>query len=207
MAWLVAGCGGGRGGGFDGTCTGLDLFECRLAEGCVADLCGGCFCDLQYRGCISELAIPEECPLLGCPSAPCCRGDEQCQGQGACTPPGAAEGCGACDSTPGDCVDDAGCTGTSICEPIRCSCTAELQCVPGCLSDDDCLEPGTACDLATSRCVARACGSAQDCPTSFDCDGGRCARRACVDDLDCDGFCVLGQCFFGALGECRPPVP
>jgi hypothetical protein len=28
----------------------------------------------------------------------------------------------------------------------------------------------------------------------------------CADDNDCDGFCVVGQCYTGARGECVPPA-
>jgi hypothetical protein len=204
LALLVAGC-GGHGSTPINACAGLSLADCRLTDGCKADMCNGCFCDLGYRGCLGELAVPEDCPQLGCPGAACCTTEEQCQGQGSCAQPGTPQGCGSCNTFPSTCVDDDSCGGTMICEPIPCSCDGNLQCVAGCTSDVECAV-GTTCDVASSRCVATACAG-DDCPPDFDCVGGACARRSCTDDFDCDGFCVVGACFTGALGECRLPVP
>ena len=52
---------------------------------------------------------------------------------------------------------------------------------------------------------APPCAVDDECPSNFRCDGIACTRVQCTDDLDCDGFCVLGSCFGGALGECRLP--
>jgi hypothetical protein len=213
FAWLgfgvaLLGCEHGKGGGLvGGDCADLSLFECRTTEGCQPDVCAGCFCDLSYRGCLPSSALPTPCPALGCPSAECCGTEAECTNGASCAPPGTDQGCGACDPTPGDCVDDAGCTPGSICEPVRCSCEGATACVPGCVTNADCTTEGTVCDTSLSRCVPRPCREDAACPPSFVCDGSTCARQRCTDDLDCDGFCVLGSCFAGALGECRLPVP
>ncbi len=205
LALVAIGCEHGQGGGLGGTCSGLSLLDCRLAAGCQPDLCFACFCDQSYRGCISDQADPLPCPELGCPGAECCSVDSQCTNGATCAPPGSPQGCGACNTTPGDCLDDSECVGTSICEPIQCSCDAALQCVPGCLDDGDCPAEGTICDLPSSRCVAAPCALDDECPSNFRCDGSACTRVQCTDDLDCDGFCVVGSCFSGARGECRLP--
>src|SRR5688572_10367641 len=107
---ILAAC-GGSGSGFTNVCTGLSLGDCQLADGCKPDICAGCFCDLNYRGCIPAGNNPAECPALGCPSAICCSTDAQCQGQGVCTPPGASQGCGPCNNDPGNCTTDGECAG------------------------------------------------------------------------------------------------
>ncbi|HEU0030155.1 MAG TPA: hypothetical protein VFQ53_05965 [Kofleriaceae bacterium] len=206
IALLVAGCGGGQSPN-NGQCAGLSLEECRVTEGCRPDQCPGCLCDVIYRGCVAANAQVEACPGLGCPSAICCSSELACDPSTTCLPPGASPGCGACNSTPGDCTDDTQCkaqSATAICEPIPCSCTQERACTQGCTTDDACGE-GQSCDLASARCVPRSCVGTPDCPANFSCNAGECARDTCIDDLECDGFCVDGQCF-SSRGECVPPA-
>jgi hypothetical protein len=208
MRWAIVfgvliGCGGG---GSSPPCSGLALADCRVTEGCAPDLCGTCFCSLAYRGCLAEGDTPDECPQLGCPGASCCTTQEQCTGPNeTCVPPGTPQGCGACNTFPGDCMTDTDCTvANTICEPIPCSCDQESQCVPGCVDSEVPCAVGTTCNPTTSRCTATECTVDADCPPDFECDPV-CTRKTCTDDLDCDGFCVLGQCFTGERGECRLP--
>jgi hypothetical protein len=204
---LLAACSEHGSGGGEG-CHGLSLGDCRNAGGCVPDICAGCFCDLGFRGCLGAAEVAEPCPELGCPGALCCSTQEQCTNGTSCVPPGTQLGCGACNSMPGDCTSDAECKARDprlICQPIQCACEDQKMCVDGCVSDDECGD-AEQCDFATSRCVARQCGGDPDCPAAFRCDAGRCARATCTTDTDCDGFCVLGQCFAGARGTCEPPV-
>jgi hypothetical protein len=203
---LVA-CGGGSGGGPTGPCSDLSLEDCRLTDGCEPDICATCFCSLAYRGCLSTFDTPEECPGLGCPGAECCSTADQCTNGGICTAPDAAEPCGGpCSTDPGDCAIDDDCAGSQICEAIACHCTGGAsRCVSGCV-DGVCPE-GTTCDLATSRCQRTFCGVDEDCPPNFSCGDAGCLRKECTDDLECDGFCVLGDCFAGERGECRIPLP
>jgi hypothetical protein len=178
-----------------------------VTSGCAADLCDACSCEPVYRGCIGADQTPEQCPALGCATPDCCSSDEQCQ-QIPCAPPGTPFGCGVCNTDPGTCTDDAECHAqdpTMICEPIACTCTGEKTCVVGCVDDTTCAE-GTTCNTALARCAPTACSGAAGCPDDFDCVDNRCARRTCADDLVCDGYCVLGQCYSGR-GECRPPAP
>jgi hypothetical protein len=203
---FALGCGGGS--STAGACEGLALADCRVTPGCKPDLCDACFCDIAYRGCLGVTQIPDDCPALGCPTGLCCAGDVQCAGQGSCIPPGVdAPGCGACNADPGDCEDDTACAEGSICEPIRCSCDGNKACTPGCVDDADCAGEATVCDPTSHRCVARTCADDPECPSDFRCGAGRCARLACTDDLDCDGFCVAGNCYGSGLGTCVPPAP
>ena len=198
------------GSSLNGTCEALSLHDCRLAEGCKPDICAGCICDLNFRGCVAANAQVASCPALGCPSGICCRDNQQCDGSGGvCTQPDTPQqGCGACNTTPGDCTSDATCMATSpvgICEPIPCSCDGQMACTQGCLGDENCAE-GQRCNRATARCGATPCTVDEECPAAFHC-GGTCVRDLCNTDDDCDGFCVLGECFARSLGQCFLPTP
>lgn len=202
---VVLGCGGQSQS--NNSCHELSLAECRLADGCRPDMCAGCVCDLQFRGCLAVFETPTACPQLGCPSGSCCTRQLECGSQGSCTPPGTRPGCGACNIQPGDCTNDATCKTRDarlICEPIPCTCTDQRTCVPGCINDDDCSD-GRRCDVDTARCKPIACTRDPQCPPDFRCNATACERMQCTNDLDCDGFCVLGSCFTGALGQCLPP--
>ena len=196
-------------GGIAAACHGLALGDCRLTAGCKPDACAGCGCAESYRGCLAEIETPATCPALGCPSGICCSSAEACvPATGDCTPPGSAPGCGACNTDPGTCTTDATCQAggaSMICEPIACSCSGNQACVQGCVDDTTCAV-GTRCDVATARCVAKACTDAMGCPANFDCTSQMCARRTCTEDLACDGFCVWYQCF-AERGECRLATP
>jgi len=201
----LAGCGGGGAGGSQ--CAGLDLATCRTTAGCVADLCYACTCQPSFMGCRGENDTPYACPPLGCAQPQCCGDDTTCTTPDTCLAPGQSVGCGACDSTTGDCLRDRECNvqAGEVCDPIPCSCTNEMHCVPGCMADTDC---GTAevCDTDLHRCRGKACTVDTDCPANFGCDGtGACARKACTTDTDCDGFCVDKQCY-DAQGVCPPPA-
>lgn len=208
---LLFGCSNGHhastDGGHGGACAGLSLGACRTTSGCVPDVCEGCGCDLNYRGCLATGETPAMCPALGCPSGICCTAEMPCaSGSGTCYEPGADLGCGACNTDPGDCSTDQECrarTPGTVCDPIRCSCEGHSACTPGCTNDDACGE-GQTCDLATNRCVAQACGA---CPDNFTCTAGKCARTTCTTSNDCDdGYCVDGACF-GSRGTCTFPPP
>src|SRR4051794_3197148 len=96
LAIAASACGHGA-GATNGACDGLDLHDCRLAQGCEPDICDGCACAATYRGCLSQGATPAMCPALGCASGVCCSADETCASStGSCTTPGATLGCGAC---------------------------------------------------------------------------------------------------------------
>ena len=214
MRWLLvavvlAGCNSSS--GEVNRCRGLSLMDCRLTDGCKPDTCFACLCNQSYRGCIPASETPAACPALGCAGAECCATQSQCaQASDACVPPTevGAPGCGACSTQPGDCTDDSQCKAggqSMICQPIACSCTGQLSCVQGCTSDMACAAQGEVCDLATARCVAKACTTGADCPANFDCQTGACARRPCTTDLECDGYCVEGQCY-DQTGTCTPPA-
>ncbi len=218
LAGLVAvavGCGGhgtatddlaGDGGG---SCHGLAFGACRTAAGCVPDVCAGCGCAEQYRGCLDAGETPASCPALGCPSGSCCSSELACESGGAaCTAPDAGPNCGACNPTASSCATDGSCGGGTtgmICSPIACSCTGALACVAGCTDDSQCGDAET-CDVATARCRARACDATAPCPAPFACTAGTCARPTCTADAQCDGYCVGGRCF-ADRGECRIPAP
>ncbi len=200
-------CGGG-GSSVNPACLDLSLAECRVTPGCKADICSACFCELAYRGCIGENETPDACPALGCPSALCCSTATECDAPTTCAAPDAPPGCGPCNSDPANCTVDADCkqmSPTAICEPVTCGCNGQKRCTAGCTNDAACIAEGTVCDLASARCVATPCSTDPECPPDFRCNGGHCTRLPCTDDLDCDGFCVLGSCYTGGRGECRPP--
>jgi len=205
FALFAAAC--GRHG--SGDCAGLTLADCRLTDGCKADTCFACLCDLSYRGCLSVDETPAQCPALGCPGADCCSSDAQCTtGTAFCAPPGASAGCGVCNMDPSDCAADADCKphgATMICEPITCTCIGAKACVAGCTQDSQCGGPGLVCDLTSSRCVAKPCATDDQCPDNFHCGGTACARTTCATDLDCDGYCVNGACY-EQTGQCTPPA-
>jgi hypothetical protein len=208
LALALAGCAEhGSGGG--GACTGLSLLDCRAASACKPDICPGCFCDLGFRGCVDANVAVAPCPPLGCPGAQCCSTQDQCTNGTTCLPPGSDVGCGACNTQAGDCTSDEQCKAMGplfICQPIQCTCTGEQTCVQGCFSDDQCGD-AEQCDFATARCVGRDCAGETDCPAAFHCVETKCARATCATDADCDGFCVLGQCFANARGTCTAPAP
>ncbi len=193
-------------------CGGLDLADCRRTEGCIADVCPSCNCDLSYRGCLAADTEPAACPDLACPSQRCCRSGADCAGE-LCVNPDEFRCGGACNPQPGNCAVDADCNadragagGPAICEPIRCACSgAPRACVPGCITSDDC-DQGQTCTVATGRCQPTACSAAAPCPLDFDCTAGACQRRSCTSDVACDGYCVEGLCR-GGLGECQLPQP
>jgi len=205
VIFLVAGCGGSGSAADSGSaCHGLSLEDCRLTDGCTPDRCDGCGCDLTYRGCLATSETPAMCPALGCPSGICCSAGEACApSAGACTPPGAPAGCGACNTQANECAVDADCGAHEVCDPIACSCQGNRACVAGCTDDSTCAE-GTTCDLASGRCQPIACGAG--CPSNFACVAGSCARASCTDDLACDGYCVDGACY-AQRGACRQPAP
>lgn len=225
-----AGTGGGHaGGGTDGgtggsagtgggasdagsACQGLDERTCRHTAGCAVDSCFACTCTEAYAGCRDAAEPPAHCPDYGCASPICCHTTADCGGSGAtCAPPGTPMGCGICTPDPqGGCAGDADCPSGQMCRlGSGCSCSGPRQCVAGCARDADCAE-GESCD-GLHHCVASACVGDADCPTSFRCSAGVCARRTCgTADTDCDPLggssCVEGLCYSG-LGECRMPVP
>lgn len=207
-AWLLVfamctACGGAN----DATtsaCHGLSLGDCRLADGCVPDVCDGCGCNLNYRGCLATTETPAMCPALGCPSGFCCSSETTCS-SGTCAAPGTPQGCGVCNTTPSNCTIDADCGAAMVCDPIACSCDGHLACTPGCTDDAAC-GSGATCDIATARCKAIACTGDADCPSNFGCAAHACARLSCTDDLACDGYCVDGACY-DQRGDCRLPVP
>jgi hypothetical protein len=47
-------------------CAGRSLKECRMLEGCVADLCYACSCEPEFKGCRRESEPAFHCPDLGC---------------------------------------------------------------------------------------------------------------------------------------------
>jgi hypothetical protein len=217
FVWLslvvLAGCGSSGdaadAGGSDAQaapCSGMSLGDCRVASGCVADLCFACSCTPQFEGCRREADPAFECPALGCPQPLCCGEDGACPGGGGltCVQPGDSLGCGVCNPTAGSCTSDAECA-PSICEPIECSCSEQRACVPGCASTADCGE-GLSCDIVGHRCLPASCSENAPCPDNFICADGLCARASCTGDTDCDGFCVDGKCF-DSLGTCKAPPP
>lgn len=203
LALLLGACGHGR----SSECHGLELGDCRTTDGCAVDSCDLCSCTPQYRGCLAAFEVPTACPAVGCASPTCCEKLADCTDTTSCLPPLATAGCGACNQDPGNCTNDAMCKpqgASMICEPIACSCDGKQACVAGCISDSTCGE-GQQCDFASARCVPRMCDAANACPEDFDCTATGCARRTCTEDLECDHFCVEGQCFSGR-GECVPPA-
>ena len=201
----LAACGGGGSGG--NACAGLDLATCRTTTGCAADFCYACSCQPTFMGCRGENDTPYGCPALGCAQPECCGAAADCTSPLTCVEPGGSAGCGACDSTVGDCLRDRECDvqAGDVCDPIPCSCSDQMHCVPGCMGDLDC---GTAevCDTDLHRCRGVACTTAADCPADFSCGAlGTCERRTCTADADCDGFCVNGLCY-DAQGVCTPPA-
>lgn len=187
------------------SCAGLDLDACRLATGCVADLCEDCACGETFNGCRRPDEQPANCPDLGCAQPICCRSNDDCAASSQeCRHPGESPGCGVPNIDPGDCVTDDDCMpGTTgmICDPIACSQTGAFHCVPGCTGNGDC-PTGQSCS-AGDRCVSQFCDDQTPCPDDFHCDEMTCAQNVCVVDTDCVGFCVEGLCYPG-LGECQP---
>jgi hypothetical protein len=189
-----------------GACDTLDEGACRRREDCATDTCLECSCDPVFHGCRELAAAPATCPELDCLQPSCCHTTDECKA-GLCAPPGTPTGCGICFIVEDPCVDDSECdpAGTGqICQPVPCACSGEKECVAGCTGATDCGE-GETCNGTTHRCEPQAC--AGGCPGNFRCDAGTCERMTCADDGDCpDGYCVTGSCY-GALGDCRLPVP
>lgn len=190
-------------------CPDLDLHDCRLRADCAASVCPSCTCTPTFEGCRDAGQPDPGCPDLDCPTPMCCGALGNCP-QGDCAAPGTSHGCGMCNPDPGDCSVDTDCDVGGICEPIACSCEGQRVCVMGCEEApmDNCDgDKGLSCDGADHpRCQPSACNAEAPCPPNFDCVSDRCARRTCVEDLACDGFCVLGACY-GGYGECLLPVP
>ncbi len=207
LVCLVAACGGNAASG--SSCHDLSLADCRTTQGCKPDLCDGCICDVTFRGCLGANETPTQCPALGCPGGECCSTQSQCMANTACAAPGTPQACGTCNTEAGDCTADSQCKArgaTFVCDPVPCTCSNQKRCIQGCTSDATCDE-GTRCDVASARCVAIACTGDPDCPSNFRCGASKtCERASCQTDADCDGFCVLGQCFGQGRGECRPPA-
>ena len=166
-------------------------------------------------GLVHDAPSASECDhVWGSPSgymaSACCRTQQDCVDASQstttfCTAPTTPLPMGFCPASA--CSVDADCRATSstaICQPLACELDGGGTCVAGCTADANCAD-GEACDLATNRCHAAACVHATDCPTNFTCSAGACARSSCTTDSDCDGYCVLGQCYLAA-GECRGPV-
>jgi hypothetical protein len=143
-----------------------------------------------------------------------CWSSTDCGGGAICTPPGSPLCGGACIGVQHPCSSDDDCHGDaaapSICEAVLCSCPSGMGCVPGCMTNADCLE-GQTC-ASNHHCLATTCSaSANTCPADFTCNisgtgGGACARKSCQSDGQCSFACVLGFCY-GAAGTCRLPVP
>ena len=144
-----------------------------------------------------------------------CRDDDDCEPGTMCTYPGPVTGCGICYTPeepepdappmPSLCGTDADCDGT-ICEQDPCLCEGGGWCVSGC-SVTGC-EDWQSCG-AGDRCAAKACTSGDDCPVNYSCltgdEGDTCQGTPCSTDGDCDGTCVLGQCW-PEPGVCRGPI-
>jgi hypothetical protein len=142
--------------------------------------------DLQPGECRDPADCINSATYCAVPGGPSCGGD----------------GCGL-----EPCFLDGDCLGMS--DPFVCeidACCGDKRCVPSCSIDIACPE-GQAC-TADFHCVPQPCGTLA-CPPNFDCGDGAvpsCARRGCSLDVDCDGFCVLGDCY-PAPGTCEPPKP
>lgn len=187
------------------------LCECNTLDerGCLAErgTCDPLYCQLctpasRFMGCFAPNQDPG-CPEVDCP--PTCTGDGDCPSQATCAPPGSTNGCGAClpPSTP--CFSDLNCTPGEVCQPARCACNGESECVPGCGPERPCRE-GETC-MPSGRCEPQACG-AQTCAWNFVCaDDETCVRRPCSDSSVCrGGTCVLGACY-DEPGFCAFPAP
>lgn len=143
-------------------------------------------------------------------SASSCRSRDDCRSSFEfCLPPGEFAGCGICFIGDG-CTSDSACQAYGpeyICDSAPCSCPGHPICVAGCTSDASC-RTGQSCG-GDHRCSPSACQADPDCPTNFVCagaNGQHCARRACSSDIECEGYCVNGNCY-DALGTCtQPPV-
>lgn len=139
-----------------------------------------------------------------------CRDDADCPGASEyCVPPGTAAGCGICFTPETPCTSDDECTSAGahyVCEVPPCSCDGTTkECRPGCQSEADCPAPqicGT-----DHRCAGLPCDPTSPCPANFVCSNltSTCERRACTSDVECQGFCVLAQCY-DELGTCELPA-
>lgn len=139
-----------------------------------------------------------------------CHTMSDCDGTGMCVAPGQSLGCGACMMPESSCANDAACQATnptSICKQSTiddCLCESAMICKPGCASDASCAT-GEFCD-ADMHCKPKTCAADAGCPPNFTCAAGACKRSACVSDENCDGFCVMSQCY-ATLGWCGWPPP
>jgi hypothetical protein len=108
------------------------------------------------------------------------------------------------------CTNDLDCESGLICayDKLYCSCNDAWSCIPGCLTDEDCLErkgayypPMGAIQCTTDfHCVGQVCTTNTDCPSLYDCVSGAngqfCARQQCSASAECEaGVCTAGFCF------------
>ena len=94
------------------------------------------------------------------------------------------------------------CVASNPCEDATGCCPGQV-CLAGlcqdpepCSGDGDCAGPGRAC--SGGRCVRRACLEDAVCPPGLVCAGGR-----CVDRLPCDGRCGPGEACHAPTATCR----
>jgi len=170
---------------------------CEQAEACAEEI------DCFEGGC-DPVAEAAACPYSTIDTTRDCSAEAPCPGTDgtACRRPDAPLGCGICFNPPEEstCPDDDACDPGSICEPIRCACSGQRACVPGCTSDVDCGE-GLACG-DDARCAPRSCAEGRPCPDNFSCVAEQCQRTSCDASASCSGYCVDGACY-DQPGECR----
>ena len=98
-----------------------------------------------------------------------------------------------CGGSAGECPSSAFCAPAGACEIKRCDPASATSCAA----------PGYSCSPTTYDCVATPCAADPDCPDTFRCEGGACARRTCACDNECgaSGYCLKGICA-ETLGHC-----
>ncbi len=143
-----------------------------------------------------------------------CTTEFNCKNAMMCIAPGESIGCGMCFKPENTCDSDAGCNPpATICKPLKCACSGESTCQPGCKAASDCAE-GFFC-APTGKCVEDVCkitdppGADKSCKPNFVCKNPanpHCFRKECTASTECEGFCVKGLCY-SAPGQCSYPPP
>ena len=174
-------------------------------EGFLCTFTNICVCDFQNLDCRPNCTFVEDCP-----------GDQDkqiCDPSGHCAPRPTCDADSHCPSgqwcfdhycePAGSIPDRQYCDTHHECQSGYCySLEGVRQCVPRCLSDDDCMS-GESCRVTRFNvCIDHDFGECTvSCPDHYDCHGNQCVPPRCLREEDCP----LGSCYLeprSGNGEC-----
>jgi len=200
--------------------------DCECTPRCQGKECGDDGCQ---GSCPPGCASGEHCSqgLCECDFAPCgsqcCAQGQSCYQGACCTPNCQGRLCGddGCGGSCGDCGTNEFCDGDGMCQSMPDDCRQEAcpkgyycdlntgECKTGCISDDDCPQPGS-CELASHSCQCdsgyHACSNLCLADDSTDSCGTRCTPcvppdhgSSTCDGVSCGFVCDSGYHQCGSL--------